>query len=243
MEHNFAILRTTLNCFIDWWDRVPKIQVQGELTKLQRNLTQTVLMFNDLQEYRRLSSGRLRPIKQGDIELIAELAGLRIFVMWEDFLEQTFIRYMCGAKTRSGYLPKLYVKVPTLAHAREILLGGRPYINWESASDVAKRAEIYFRNGEPYATLLRSAQVHLDTFRITRNRIVHSSEFAKKQFLKKVQDLLGYIPPNMTPGRFLMLSPPPRAAIPFGMKIGKPPKPLLDIYADFISVLAEKIVR
>lgn len=221
---------------------MPRIQVQDELTKLERGVTQTIRMFNSLRELGKLINSKWMPIKQRDVDLIAELAGLKLFVIWEDFLEQTFIRYMCGAKTYSRYSPKLYVKAPTLTHARNILLGGRPYINWENTNEVARRAETYFRRGEPYATVLRSAQVHLDTFKVIRNRIVHSSRFAETQFQKKVENLLGSTLPKITPGR-LLLSPPTSAAIPFRMKISSPPKSLLETYAEFIVVLAQKIVK
>ncbi len=35
------------------------------------------------------------------IELIYELAYLRIFVFWEQFLEESLIRYLCGYLARS----------------------------------------------------------------------------------------------------------------------------------------------
>lgn len=221
---------------------MPRIQIQGELKKLRKNTTQTIRMFNGLRKCHRLSRDKWKSITQRDTELIAELAGLRLFIIWEDFLEQTFIRYMCGAKTSSGYSPKLYVKVPKLEHAKNILLGGRLYIDWENASEVAQRAETYFRNGEPYATVLRAAQIHLDTFRAIRNRIAHSSEFAETQFLKKVEVLYGYVPTKITPG-LLLLSHPPPAAMPFRMKMSRPPKSLLEIYGDLILLLGEKIVK
>src|SRR5260221_12742426 len=36
------------------------------------------------------------------VELLYELAYLRIFVEWELFLEQTFLRYLCGYVSISG---------------------------------------------------------------------------------------------------------------------------------------------
>jgi len=36
------------------------------------------------------------------VEIIAELSFLRIFIAWENFLEKSFIRYLVGAKSPSG---------------------------------------------------------------------------------------------------------------------------------------------
>jgi hypothetical protein len=38
------------------------------------------------------------------VELLYELAYLRIFVEWELFLEQTFLRYLCGYVSIGGHI-------------------------------------------------------------------------------------------------------------------------------------------
>jgi len=148
-------------------------------------------------------------IPPGQLRLLAELSFLRIFLAWEEFLEETFIRYMRGAKTGSGYGPRCFVNPTTLEHASQILTSPRQYVDWTTPSEAIKRAKLYFHQGEPYASALLGATEDLQDMNTIRNRIAHSSAHAKQQFRSLVLRKFGYNPAGMGPGRLLLHTIPP----------------------------------
>lgn len=166
------------------------------------------------------------------VEIIAELSFLRIFIAWENFLEKSFIRYLVGAKSPSGYRPAILVNPQNMSHALDLISSGREYVRWNSASEVITRSEIYFRDGGPYKNALLGATTDLNDMNTIRNRIAHKSTFSKNKFSDFVRIKFGHGKRGMTPGRFL-LTPmyfPPRITF-------------LDYYAGIIKTASRIIVR
>jgi hypothetical protein len=140
------------------------------------------------------------------VEIVAELAFLRIFIAWENFLEDSFIRYLVGAVSPSGYSPQRFVNPPNMKIAIRLISAEKEYIKWNSASDVIARSEIYFGHGAPYKNVLQSATTDLNNMNTIRNRIAHKSIVSQNKFNDFVRRELGYGRRGMTPGR-LLLSP------------------------------------
>jgi hypothetical protein len=139
------------------------------------------------------------------VEIITELAFLRIFIAWENFLEESFIRYLVGAKSPSGYSPKRFVNTPNMEIAKKIILGERSeYIRWNSSGKVIARSETYFKGGEPYGNVLRGAATDLNDMNVIRNRITHMSTISKAKFINFVRRRFGHGKRGMTPGRLLL---------------------------------------
>lgn len=139
------------------------------------------------------------------VEIITELAFLKVFIAWEFFLEESFIRYLVGAKSPSGYSPERSVNPPNMEIAKKIILGQRrEYIKWNSASEVIARSEIYFKDGEPYGSVLKGAAIDLNDMNVIRNRITHMSTISKDKFNNFVRRRFGHGIRGMTPGRFLL---------------------------------------
>jgi hypothetical protein len=67
-----------------------------------------------------LDSVKRRGLPFFQVEQIAELAYLRVYASWETFLEESFIRFMCGAPSASGSRPRRYVGPRTIEHARDL---------------------------------------------------------------------------------------------------------------------------
>lgn len=142
------------------------------------------------------------------IEMVTELAFLRLLLAWENFLEESFIRYMVGSKSPSGFCPARTVTPATLRKALEIICGDRQYVEWISASEVIRRAERFFKDGEPYKNALESALTDLSEMNTIRNRIAHRSKSSKEKFSDLVRRKLGYGKQGMTSGRFLLTAKP-----------------------------------
>lgn len=140
---------------------------------------------------------------QPQVDLIFELAFLKIFIAWEQFLEDTFARYMCGASSLSGKKPTRNATARYLDHALSIIYGGQPYADWTSVDIVVDRANRFFDKGEPYTTPLQSATKELRDMRRIRNHIAHHSNKSREDFNKLLVSIYGFRPQGMTAGRFL----------------------------------------
>ena len=167
----------------------------------------TTESFLRLMRYFKVDSGRgsYRPIGIRTVESLAGLQLLKMHLAWEDFIESVFVRYMCGCVSHSGFTPVLLQRrEQSTAAAMATLLGSKRYLQW-TASETLARAQTFFQNGEPFNTAIHSAMYELESICTIRNRFAHRSEYAAAQFRNLVRNELGYNPPGMTPGRFLLL--------------------------------------
>jgi len=143
-------------------------------------------------------------LPQIQVEIIAELAFLRIFIAWENFLEDSFIRYLVGAKSPSGYSPQRFVNPPNMQIAVKLIAAHREYARWNSPSEVIARSEIYFKYGKPYKNILQGTMKDINDMNSIRNRIAHRSTISENKFNDLVRREFGYGIRGMSPGRFLL---------------------------------------
>lgn len=206
--------------------------VDSKLTEFNARLDDSLLLATDAANFHEIRGGHLRPIRHSRIYQINEMAFLRMFLAWEDFLEESFIRYMCGAVTRTRYCPKVYVSPMNLDHALKFfIVKPRNYVEWLSGQQVIERAEMVFRDGEPYKSAIRPLLTDLDDMRQIRNSIAHRSGTSWKRFETLVRRILGSRPHRLTPGLFL------------GLTHAGVGKPYIEHYKDVLSVAASRIVR
>jgi hypothetical protein len=184
-----------------------------------------------------LASARLfrRPngslIHVRDQEEIAGLTLLKLTLAWESFVEDTFLRYLCGAKSAAGVAPTLLLgKQTKLKVAFRTLSGGNRFLGWQPDTTL-KRANKYFDAGEPYETAVKGAKSVLDDMASIRNRIAHRSDHSVIEFQDVVRTHLGFVPKGMTPGRFLL------AILPSAGK------PAIDHYSAIVSATANLIAN
>jgi hypothetical protein len=167
-----------------------------------------------VRSYGRHSSTVRKYLTASRLEALYELALLRIFLYWEEFLEEALIRYMCDYQTAGGHREIPVMKYKTLDDARTSLLGSRPYILWnpDAAVDHVKAhltgavanpgsfAPVYRSNFEQ---VLRSDKPRLKSFVAVRNQIAHRSRHSEAGYRGATMLLAGrHYPPNK-PGRFL----------------------------------------
>jgi hypothetical protein len=122
----------------------------------------------------------------------------------EIFLEQTFTRFMCGAKNSAGFPEVRYVNPANLQHALNILKQNQRYVDWTVGSDVIQRAKLYFKNGEPFSTTLGGSLNYLTEMKTIRNRIAHESKKVEENFRELVRQKVGHLKRGMVPGKLLM---------------------------------------
>ena len=119
------------------------------------------------------------------------LAFLSVLAGWEEFVEVSFIRYLAGSKTKSGFAPRLRIgRCESLRHAYEIVSGQlnfdptRKFINWSSFQGVIDRAMLFFGNGEPYSHVSSHEIKKINDANKVRNRVAHGSKKCKADFRK-----------------------------------------------------------
>lgn len=155
------------------------------------------------------------------VAALYEVAFIRLFVRWEVFLEQSFLRLICGyAMPTNGQrmdgMPYSLVasRLPTLTAANGAVLGGQDFVSWARPDPVITRSRAFVSDG-PHEAVLGSVRARLRWFADIRNRVAHSSEHARRQFDVATVSLAGRRYPAGTPGRFLRdwtpgISPPER---------------------------------
>jgi len=143
-----------------------------------------------------------RELRTRRLEALYETSFLRIFLLWEDFLEQSFLRYLCGYESSTGPAALRAAKFPKLSDAETAVLGTRDYVSWANPDSVISRSR-YYMNGGVHETVLNSDLSRLEAFTAVRNRIAHSSDYARQQFDNATILLVGRRFSASSAGRFL----------------------------------------
>jgi hypothetical protein len=149
-------------------------------------------------------SAAYRELHIARLELLYELALLRMFVQWEVFLEASFLRYLCGYVSRRGSA-NLRTGVNyalTLSSAELTMLGGQSYVLWHDPNRIVMRAQRFFVNA-PHEIVIASQTARLLSFAAIRHRIAHGQNDAKQKFDAATLQLAGRRYRGSRPGRFL----------------------------------------
>jgi hypothetical protein len=173
------------------------------LKTLDREISEAIKLVSRIQQI--CQSRTVRPrISKKHFEMIVELAFLRSFLAWESFLEDSCILYLMGKKSPKGYTPKRYVMPKNLNHALDFTSAEARYADWTVADAVIKRAERFFKDGEPYSSALKIRNSRFNDLKTLRNAITHSSSQARDKFKALVRRELTYYPNGLAPGGFLL---------------------------------------
>lgn len=129
---------------------------------------------------------------------IVELAFLGVVAAWEEFLEQTFVRYLAGAASDDGYSPQFRLgKASSIEHAYHLISGdpaydpNRSYSKFGDPKWVIAIAKNYFVQGAPFATRLTpQLQILQEAIRI-RHRVAHNSSKSREDFKRSARLHLG----------------------------------------------------
>lgn len=136
------------------------------------------------------------------LELLYEMAFLRLFIAWETFLEETFLRYLCGFRSSGGAPTLLKPPFRSLDDARSDLFGGREYVSWYDPDKIIKRSRAYITSGT-HELVVASNKARLEWFAAVRHRIAHASAFARQEFDSATAGLAGRRYTGARAGRFL----------------------------------------
>jgi hypothetical protein len=143
------------------------------------------------------------------IEWAAETALLKIVVASEQFFETTLALYALGNRSPNGYRPRRLRRLnTTVVGMCEIFKGDQNFVGWIDPSTVVRRAERWFRRGDPFQSPLSGASRLLAYLKKMRNAIAHESDTAQDTYIKETRSLFGALPRRVSPGAQLLAAPP-----------------------------------
>jgi hypothetical protein len=173
-----------------------------------RRRADDALRLAEAGEVARLESARgsrtrqlLHPTR---VEALYELAFLRVFVGWEAFLEQAFLRFLCGYTSLRG-ISVIAAGVGTprnLVQAEQAVLGANAYVLWHNPNHVVGRARRFFATSSLETTIL-SNTARLEAIASVRHRIAHPQSDARTKFDRATMALAGRRYSGSRPGSFL----------------------------------------
>lgn len=177
-------------------------QMPGYAAGLQQRVT-SALALAQAGELAAQSSARAH-WHVARIEYLYEISFLRVFVEWEVFLEQTFLRYICGYGSRHGiYAPVVGRQhCSSIGQAEALIFGQRGFTLWHDPTRVVNRAKGYLQ-GAPHELVIQSSVSRLECFSAIRHRVAHGQDDAKQKFDRATMLLCGRRYRGARPGRFL----------------------------------------
>lgn len=137
---------------------------------------------------------------------VYEAGYLLVFSAWENFLEQSLLRFLCGYRNTAG----LYGRVGSIPYFRSInaahhhLLRGRTYLLWHNPQDAVNRSNANL-NGGPHASVLLSALADIRNYSYIRNHVAHRSADTGNKFELATLAFTGRRIAARRAGRFLRL--------------------------------------
>jgi len=114
-------------------------------------------------------------------DFLTDSAYLRVFIAWETFLENTFVRYMLGEHSILGNIVTSYVRPLDDQHANRLLIGTQKFVDWSDPQTVKKLCNLYFSPGNPIDTFVSSMASDLSDLKTIRNAAAHLSSTTRKQ--------------------------------------------------------------
>jgi hypothetical protein len=152
---------------------------------------------------RLMTSPSPRPISVIRLEQLYEMAYLRIFLGWEAFLQECFLRYICGYRNSVGQQSSVSgTFFANLSDAESAMLGNNDYVLWYKPTKIYSRVNGFLTNSL-IVQVINSAQSDLEDYAAIRHRIVHAQQHAKIQFDSATANMVGKRYPGSRAGSFL----------------------------------------
>ena len=150
-------------------------------------------------------------VTRRDMTFFYEGIFLKTVTSFENMLEELFIGLLTGGiESGNNVHPRAQFKSPTVI--RDIVCGGRAYVDWLPYRHTEKRAAAFFRGGQPFSRLDNEDKKALERMLTIRNAVAHQSRAARSKFDKVIASV-PLLPAERTPAGFLrsvFASMPPR---------------------------------
>lgn len=133
-----------------------------------------------------------RNLKVAQLEALYEATYLRIFAVFESFIEDSLAHYMSGYKTPT-YTPSPTAGHPlhrTVSASLQTLYNGQDYLLWHNMDSCIKRSQRFLTNC-PVETSLNLNLQQFKDYAMVRHHIAHNSKDSKTKFKDAANRLTG----------------------------------------------------
>lgn len=130
-------------------------------------------------------------------DFISESAYLKLFIAWENFLQNSYIEYMLWEPSISWKIIHRYISPNDSDHANGILLGCQRYIDWTNPEIIKKMSNLHFTVDNPFDVWISSMLNELFDMKTIRNAAAHFSITTAKPLDALASKKLGKICSNM----------------------------------------------
>jgi hypothetical protein len=136
------------------------------------------------------------------MQLLYEAAYIQMFLAWEGFLEDSFLRCLCGRLRLTTPSRLIGPRFLTIDQAKDSVLGDSLFFPWSDPSRLRKVSK-QFVVGGPHFDVVDSSYSRLVLLIAVRNRIAHRSSYSEIRFNNATMTLCGKRYPQGRPGTFL----------------------------------------
>lgn len=153
----------------------------------------------DIAEIEVLINNYSATVKSFERDLILEACFFRMIVVWENFLEEYFLRCMCTATTKSNkqIRPKTNPTSTINDAFKKLHLQrkdrDKDYLDWLDPMKLEQRVNDYFHHKSRLHSIYADRN-QLNISRTIRNLIAHNSKKSLKDFESYIINNLGYLP-------------------------------------------------
>jgi hypothetical protein len=141
-------------------------------------------------------------ITRHDVSLFYEGILIRTVTGFEGLMEELFVGLLAGSIMPGRNVhPRVTFNSPIVA--RDVMLGGRAYVDWLPYHHTDKRASAFFRGGCPFTNLEKADIKLLEKLILIRNAVAHQSRSARNKFENEVIGGAPVLPVERTPAGYL----------------------------------------
>lgn len=141
-------------------------------------------------------------VTRNEVSMFYEGIFLRTVTAFEGLMEDLFVGLLAGGITPGRNVhPRIIFKSHTVA--RDVMLGGRAYVDWLPYNFTHTRAQAFFRGGVPFCNLEKPDKRLLERIVLVRNAVAHQSRSARGKFEDEVIGTAPVLPIERTPSGYL----------------------------------------
>ncbi len=178
---------------------------------MTRSLTKDAAQIRKITDAALNVSQNINSIETVPRTYVAELLVVRLFSMYEIFVENVSCRMVCGYNYCDGSKPDLLRERPA-AGSQRALQAMRNFnrdaphylLRWSKPSEIKKNLECLFPSSEHFLNSLSNHGNVISDVRKIRNHIAHGNVGTRRAFNAVVRNYYGADINSMTPGKLLL---------------------------------------
>jgi hypothetical protein len=123
---------------------------------------------------------------------VVEACLVKLYIAWEEFLEDCFTCYSMAQTSLSGMRYVRYMTPIDISHAKNMAKGTQKFVEWGNTTIVLTLCNLCFNDGQPFKSVIGSINQDLSDLRVIRNAAAHLSSTTKAAFDAVAVKMLGF---------------------------------------------------